>query len=69
MPGGMNGTQLAAKARHLRPGLKVLLTSGYVADQSDDSGIGVDLPVLNEPYRRDELARTLRVVLGGGPRD
>ena len=33
MPGGMNGAQLAAEARHLRPGLKVLLTSGYVADR------------------------------------
>ena len=69
MPGGMNGAQLAAKARHVRPGLKVLLTSGYVADQANDYGLGVDVPVLNKPYRRDELARTLRIVLGGGPRE
>jgi CheY-like chemotaxis protein len=68
MPGGMNGAQLAAEARHLRPGLKVLLTSGYVAE-ANDHGIGLDVPVLNKPYRRDELARTLRVVLGGGSRD
>jgi PAS domain S-box-containing protein len=68
MPGGMNGAQLAAEARHLRPGLKVLLTSGYVAE-ANDHGLGLDVPVLNKPYRRDELARTLRVVLGGGPRD
>ena len=66
MPGGMNGAQLAAEARHLRPGLQVLLTSGYVAE-ANDHGIGLDVPVLNKPYRRDELARTLRVVLGGGP--
>jgi hypothetical protein len=32
----MNGAQLAAKARHLRPGLKVLLTAGYVADQATE---------------------------------
>jgi PAS domain S-box-containing protein len=68
MPGGMNGAQLAAEARHLRPGLKVLLTSGYVAG-ANDHGIGLDVPVLNKPYRRDELARTLRVVLGGGSRE
>jgi CheY-like chemotaxis protein len=68
MPGGMNGAQLAAEARHLRPGLKILLTSGYVAE-ANDHGIGLDVPVLNKPYRRDELARTLRVVLGGGSRD
>ena len=69
MPGGMNGAQLAAKAQRLRPGLKILLTSGYVADQINDHGIGLDIRVLNKPYRRDELARTLRVVLGGGPRN
>ncbi len=27
-----------------------------------------ELPVLNKPYRRDELARSLRLVLGGGER-
>jgi PAS domain S-box-containing protein len=61
MPGGMNGAQLAAKARHLRPDLKVLLTSGYVADYA--SNPEVDVPVLSKPYRRDELARSLRIVL------
>lgn len=32
MPGGMNGARLAVEARRLRPGLKVLLTSGYTAE-------------------------------------
>jgi CheY-like chemotaxis protein len=64
MPGGMNGAQLAVKARQLRPELKVLLTSGYVAEQGADHGIGIDVPVLNKPYRREDLARQLRVVLG-----
>jgi CheY-like chemotaxis protein len=68
MPGGMNGAQLAVEARILRPELKVLLTSGYVAEQGADHGIGIDVPVLNKPYRREELARQLRVVLGGGER-
>ncbi|MBP2492880.1 signal transduction histidine kinase/response regulator RpfG family c-di-GMP phosphodiesterase [Methylobacterium sp. PvP062] len=66
MPGGMNGSQLAVEAQSLRPGIKVLLTSGYVAnlDEGQVIGRGV-LPVLNKPYRRDELARSLRLVLGG----
>ena len=64
MPGGMNGAQLDVEARRLRPELKVLLTSGYVAGQEADHGIGVDLPVLNKPYRREELARQLQVILG-----
>ena len=28
----------------------------------------IDVPVLNKPYRREELARQLRVVLGGEER-
>nr|WP_321984247.1 ATP-binding protein [uncultured Lichenicoccus sp.] len=65
MPGGMNGAQLAVEAQQLRPGLKVLLTSGYVGDGGVGKAIGEDMPVLNKPYRRDELAQKLRVVLGG----
>jgi signal transduction histidine kinase/CheY-like chemotaxis protein len=66
MPGGMNGSQLAVEAQRLRPGLKVLLTSGYVANLDEGQVIGKgELPVLNKPYRRDELARSLRLVLTG----
>ncbi len=64
MPGGMNGAQLAVEAQRLRPGLKVLLTSGYVGDNGAGQTTGQDLPMLNKPYRRDELAQKLRVVLG-----
>ena len=64
MPGGMNGTQLASEARRLRPDLKILLTSGYVADLDGDQTVGHgELTVLNKPYRRDELACALRVAL------
>ena len=64
MPGGMNGSQLAVEAQRLRPGIKVLLTSGYVANLDEGQVIGGEVPVLNKPYRRDELARSLRLVLG-----
>ncbi|MGI4747688.1 MAG: ATP-binding protein [Janthinobacterium lividum] len=64
MPGSMNGAQLAIEAQRLRPGLKVLLTSGYVGESGADQLVGRGLPVLNKPYRRDELAQKLRVVLG-----
>ncbi|TPG52360.1 response regulator [Roseomonas nepalensis] len=66
MPGGMNGAQLAVEARRLRPELKVLLTSGYVGEPLTSKPIADDLDVLNKPYRRDELAQKLRVVLGRG---
>ena len=64
MPGGMNGAQLALEARRLRPELKVLLTSGYVGDSGNAELLKNDLPILTKPYRRDELAEKLRVVLG-----
>ena len=59
MPGGMDGLALSAEACRLRPGLKVLLTSGY--------GTGLaqltDRPVLTKPYDRTQLAKQLRAVL------
>ena len=64
MPGGMNGAQLAVEARRLRPDLKILLTSGYVVAKSEI--LDSDLPVLSKPYKRDELAHQLRLVLSGG---
>jgi signal transduction histidine kinase/CheY-like chemotaxis protein len=64
MPGGMNGAQLAVAARRIRPDLKILLTSGYVGQASAHEVVDQELPVLNKPYGRDELAEKLRVVLG-----
>ena len=64
MPGGMNGAQLAIEARKLRPELKVLLTSGYVGEAGNNELFEKNLPVLTKPYRRDELAEKLRLVLG-----
>jgi PAS domain S-box-containing protein len=67
MPGGMNGAQLAVEARALRPDLKVLLTSGYVGPTGSDELLEKEqLPLLTKPYRRDELADKLRLVLGSG---
>lgn len=64
MPGGMNGVQLSVEARRLRPGLRVLLTSGYTGTALDDQGVPADLPLLSKPYQREELATKMRLVLG-----
>jgi hypothetical protein len=64
MPGGMNGAQLATEARVRRPELKVLLTSGYVGDAENNQLVEGSVPLLTKPYRRDELAEKLRLVLG-----
>jgi PAS domain S-box-containing protein len=64
MPGGMNGWQLAEEAQKVRPGLKVLFTSGYALESLVARGrIQPDVAILNKPYRKADLARLLRDVL------
>ncbi len=60
MPGGINGIELARRARGLRPDIKVLLTSGYVGE----AGLGEsqDFEVIDKPYQRTQLAERLRSV-------
>jgi signal transduction histidine kinase/CheY-like chemotaxis protein len=67
MPGGMFGTELAKEATLLRPGLKILLTSGYTERPVEAvDGLGRKVQVLHKPYRRHDLAATLRSVLKAG---
>jgi signal transduction histidine kinase len=59
LPGGINGFELAERARQRQPDLKVLFTTGY-----GDNGNGSQPHhLIRKPYRSDELARRLRVVL------
>ncbi len=65
MPGGLSGPQVAKDARKLRPGLPVLLTSGYPAGALSDQTLGGQgFEVLNKPYRMTELAGRIRAILG-----
>jgi CheY-like chemotaxis protein len=63
MPGGMNGVQLSVEAKRLRPELKVLLSSGYTGTALGSAGLPADMPILNKPYGREDLAKKLRMVL------
>jgi DNA-binding NtrC family response regulator len=61
LPGEMNGMQLALVARRLRPAMKVLLTSGYAAAALvTQKGFDVTIPLLQKPYRIEEVARRFR---------
>ena len=63
---GMRGTQLTAKARELRPDLKVLFTTGFTATgilQQEVLAPGADL--IGKPYRAEDLAVMVRHVLDG----
>ncbi|MGK7867568.1 ATP-binding protein [Falsiroseomonas sp. E2-1-a20] len=68
---GMTGLELALAARRLRPGLPVLLASGF-ADLAEGT-LPADLPRLAKPYCQAQLAESIakalaadRVGAGGG---
>lgn len=64
MPGELNGLTLADRALELQPNLKVLFTTGYTVGGRSANGLKPDSPnVLTKPYRRAELAQTLRDLL------
>ena len=57
---GMTGLELAALIRESKPGLPVVLATGY-AELPDGQDIG--LPRLDKPFRLDALASTLSALL------
>jgi CheY-like chemotaxis protein len=64
MPGGLSGRDVAHRARDLKPGIKVLLTTGYAEDLGHADDLESEsLKVLRKPYRQAELAMALREVL------
>jgi PAS domain S-box-containing protein len=64
MPGSMNGIALADEATRRRPGLKVLLASGYPGGSGEFSGKAPErYRLLSKPYRQSELGEALRAVL------
>ncbi|ALU89382.1 hybrid sensor histidine kinase/response regulator [Herbaspirillum rubrisubalbicans] len=65
MPGNMNGVVLAREARRVLPSLKILLTTGYASESIERHGADGEFPVIDKPYRHDELARKIRIVLDG----
>src|SRR3954454_21892623 len=49
---GMNGTELAAAAQHLRPDLRIVLTSGYVSPKD----LPADISFVPKPWRAGDIA-------------
>jgi PAS domain S-box-containing protein len=63
MPGGMAGDELAQKVRALRPGIKVLFTSGYAEPTIAGRELAETGSWLKKPYTAHELAIRLRELL------
>jgi two-component system cell cycle sensor histidine kinase/response regulator CckA len=59
---GMKGPELAGRLRALRPGLRVLLMSGYAADVVTSSDLK-DASLVAKPFSAASLSRTVRNAL------
>ena len=55
MPGGMTGVDLAREARKLRPGIGVLLASGYAAEALAQHGGAGEFEIIGKPYDVDTV--------------
>jgi CheY-like chemotaxis protein len=64
MPGKLDGYDLARVVRDRWPSSKIVLTSGFPGSSPDRAAMP-GVPLLTKPYRRADLARTLRDALGG----
>jgi CheY-like chemotaxis protein len=66
LPGGMTGADVAAKARVLRPDLKVLFTTGYARNAIIHHGrLDKGVQLITKPFSFGDLAGKVRDVLDG----
>jgi len=64
LPGGLNGRQLADAARELRPGLPVLVITGYAGGALEPK-LPAGMGLLTKPFSGEQLAAAVAVALGG----
>ena len=64
MPGGLNGFDLARRARSRRPALKVIYISAYsMAEVVLQARPEAD-PILRKPFRQEQVVTAVRETLG-----
>ncbi|MFL5083490.1 MAG: ATP-binding protein, partial [Xanthobacteraceae bacterium] len=67
MPGGVNGRELADQALRLRPGLKVLFTTGYTRNAIVHQGrLDPGVQMISKPFSFAELGAKMRALLDEG---
>ena len=70
MPEGMSGRDVASRSQELKPGIKVMLTSGYAEELVHGADLEVErFRVLRKPYHLTDLETALREVLGASGRN
>jgi CheY-like chemotaxis protein len=65
MAGGLSGFDLARWIQANRPGLPIVLASGFAEDiASEGDRTPANLPILRKPYTQADIARALRDAIG-----
>ncbi|HEX5454456.1 MAG TPA: PAS domain-containing protein [Stellaceae bacterium] len=63
MPGGLSGVALARRARTIRPGIRVLLTTGYAGLETAGAD---EFSMILKPFRPAELSRRVAALIDHG---
>jgi signal transduction histidine kinase/CheY-like chemotaxis protein len=64
LPGGMDGRALAARARTIRPSLRILITTAYAASTLVHEGrLDAEVELLSKPFSYSALATRIRELL------
>ena len=64
MPGGLNGFDLARRARERHPMLKVIYTSAYSMAEVVAQARPAGEPILRKPFRQEQVVTVVRDTLG-----
>jgi two-component system, cell cycle sensor histidine kinase and response regulator CckA len=66
MPAGMTGLDVAERLTELKPGLKVIITTGYSPDSlTRRANANGEFRFLGKPYGPDALGKAVRAILDG----
>jgi DNA-binding NtrC family response regulator len=63
MPGTIDGWELARRAKHIRPDLSVVYTSGFADEALPDKSSPGYGPLLPKPWRADQLVSLINRAL------
>jgi len=64
---GMNGPDLVLRLMDSHPGMKIIYMSGYTGELVAHQGLQSGIPLLEKPFTRAALLKTIDEALGGRP--
>ncbi|WP_085218106.1 response regulator [Allosphingosinicella indica] len=56
---GMDGAELARRAKDIHPGIPVIFASGFAEERAIKKAVGPDVPLLHKPFQLAEMAELI----------